>query len=262
MKLINAFLNYLRAVFGETWLKVLTIFDILGLILFFRPELAAFLAIDVMLLRIVGGSVVLVSFVLANFSVYMKLSEKFSDQAYINLRIESNEFSPSHGSGASFANIKVNDYGFNATGMPDWGSLWCRIKIINIGYERGVLGWEIDEIKTKFPKLFDFHTARVSLTSPNLPVPGRTSRETDLYIDIPFTQRDPILFAKALKDLVKRKQSYQVVLRYWTVRLDDSKKYHELVIKGDFKNFYLKITKHWQNRHLQELIDQTNLSNK
>jgi len=39
-KLITDFLAYLKAVFGETWKKVFTLFDILGMALFFYPKLA------------------------------------------------------------------------------------------------------------------------------------------------------------------------------------------------------------------------------
>jgi hypothetical protein len=52
--LIVDLLAYLKAVFIETWQKIFTFFDILGIVLFFYPQIAADLVNDLTFVRIIG----------------------------------------------------------------------------------------------------------------------------------------------------------------------------------------------------------------
>ena len=70
---VNIF-DYLKDVFIEGQRSVLTIFDIVGIILFFFPSIAQSLITDVALTRVIGGSIFFISFLWAKFSLYKKLS--------------------------------------------------------------------------------------------------------------------------------------------------------------------------------------------
>ena len=70
---VNIF-DYMKDVFVEGQRSVLTVFDIVGIILFFFPSIAQSLVTDIALTRLIGGLIFFISFLWANFSVYKKLS--------------------------------------------------------------------------------------------------------------------------------------------------------------------------------------------
>jgi hypothetical protein len=70
--LLRDFATYLKAIFAESQRLVFTAFDIVGIILFFFPHLAQGLVDDVTIARGVGGLIVFMSFLLANFTLYRK----------------------------------------------------------------------------------------------------------------------------------------------------------------------------------------------
>jgi len=70
---VNIF-DYLKDVFVESQRRILTVFDIVGIILFFFPSVAQSLITDVALTRIIGGLIFFVSFLWANYSLYKRLS--------------------------------------------------------------------------------------------------------------------------------------------------------------------------------------------
>ena len=144
-KFITDLLAYLRAIFIETWQKVFTLFEILGMVLFFYPKLADGFVNNESLVRTVGGVVFFISFLLANFSLYRKLIEDASYQADICLEVLEKDFSHSYGSRRSpFREVPRNPGGFSKQGLPDWGSLWANIRVANTGHEKGQLIWELD----------------------------------------------------------------------------------------------------------------------
>jgi hypothetical protein len=68
--------KYLKEIFGESQRIVFTVFDIIGIILFFFPHLAQGLVDDEALARNIGGLIFFVSFLSANFNLFRKLSVK------------------------------------------------------------------------------------------------------------------------------------------------------------------------------------------
>ena len=70
---VNIF-DYLKDVFIEGQRSVFTVFDIVGVILFFFPSIAQSLITDIALTRIIGGLIFFISFLWANFNLYKKLS--------------------------------------------------------------------------------------------------------------------------------------------------------------------------------------------
>jgi len=71
----NRFLAYLKAVFIESQRWVFTFFDILGIALFLFPHLAQNLVRDASPARGIGAATFLLSFLLANFSLYTRTEE-------------------------------------------------------------------------------------------------------------------------------------------------------------------------------------------
>jgi len=73
--LISGFLTYLKAVFAEGQRLVFTVFDIIGIVLFFFPDVAGSLASNESTVRVIGGLIFFVSFLLANFMVFRKMAQ-------------------------------------------------------------------------------------------------------------------------------------------------------------------------------------------
>jgi hypothetical protein len=253
IEVIVDLLAYLKAVFVETWQKTFTFFDILGIVLFFYPGIAAHLVNDIALIKTVGALIFFTSFLLANFSLYRKLTQNNSNQADIRLQISEQRFDPSHGGINSFPEISSHPDGFNKQGLPDWASLWANIKIANIGYEDCELVWEIDQRKTKLPALFASEKTYPRFSPPNVIKP-RQAPGAHFHLDFLFTERDPKAFAKALRQLIKSKKQYQVVIQYKTKRFDGESKARELYLKGDFTEFYQNILKHWKDFGFDDLV--------
>jgi hypothetical protein len=251
--LIVDLLAYLKAVFIETWQKIFTFFDILGIVLFFYPQIAADLVNDLTFVRIIGLLIFFLSFLSANFSLYRKLAQDISYQAEIRLKILQKSFSHSYGSRDVFRDIRKNPNGFNKQGLPDWATLWARIEIANIGYEGGKLLWEIDQAKLKLPSLFDSRNISIGFNPP-IVIEPRKSYIPDFFFDVPFTEQEPQAFAQALKLLVKSKKQYQIVIRYRTKRVDGESKPRELQFKGNFEEFYQKILKYWNDYGFGDLV--------
>ena len=85
-------IGYVKAVFVDGFQRVFIFFDILGLAIFFYKDLAQMLTTDESVMRIVGGSLLLLSFTLANFRVYRKLAKRalvivFPNNPYTNVGV-------------------------------------------------------------------------------------------------------------------------------------------------------------------------------
>lgn len=248
---------YLKAVFVETWQKVFTLFDVLGIVLFFRPKLADFLIGDESLTRTIGGIIFSCSFLLANFSLYRQITEATSYKADIRLKVIGEKvFAPSNNNTGRtpFREIPGKKKGVDSQGIPAWGYLLTNIEAANIGYEPGKLIWEFDKTKIKLPALFNSDSFKVEFYTPSS-IAGRNWYQGSFFFAILFTEQDPHAFAQTLKTLVKSKQQYQVVLRYRTSRVDGESKTRELCIKGDFQNFYQKVLKYWDDYGFSDLAD-------
>lgn len=256
-KLISDLLAYLRAIFLGTRQIGFTIFEVLVVVLFLCPKLAGIFTSDESLARTVAGLIFFISFLLANFTLYIKLADAITDQADIRLEVVEKSFSPSSGSVSSpFPGVPKNLYGFTENGLPDWCYLWAHIEAKNIGPEVGRLVYELDKAKTKLPSLFDLDRSRDSSEIPSRFEPGRLYPDRiDLYLNFPLTEREPQAFAQSLKDLVKYKRRYWIVLRYKTLRVSGESQAQPLVIEGDFQDFYQKVLNYWGEGKFKDLAD-------
>jgi len=184
-----------------------------------------------------------------------------SYRADIRLDVVDYGFGHSLGSRRSpFRGVQRSSRGFNDQGLPDWGTLWANIKFRNIGLERGRPYWELDAGKTILPALFDGDSANIQFYPPRS-IAGRTPTGAfPFFLDILFTERDPYRFAKALKHLVEFGERYQVVLRYWTTRVDGESVPKELVLEGDFQDLHRSIVERWDNSGFKNLADLARLA--
>jgi hypothetical protein len=254
--LISDFFAYLKEVFVESQRLVFTAFDVLGIGLLFYPYLAESLTDNLMYVRIIGGGIFLVSFLLANFTLYRRMAHDaiIPYKADIQLvRVEESDFSPSYpGVSSPFPEIQRSPHGLNDQGVPDWGAFWARIKVANVGYEDGQLALELDRAKTNLPPPFDCE--RVEVRFPVTKVSGRSAFSADFYFDILFTAENPHSFAVAVKDLVKAQKRYQISLKYWTERVDGESNVRRFNFKGDFKSFHQNTLKRWSDLNFTELV--------
>ncbi len=73
MQFIRDLGSYLRAVFFESQRWVFTAFDLIGIVLFFFPNLTEYLGQNVAIARQIGLIIFVLSFIAANFALYRKL---------------------------------------------------------------------------------------------------------------------------------------------------------------------------------------------
>jgi hypothetical protein len=190
---------------------------------------------------------------------------RFQDIAYdqipryradICLELVEHGFGRSYGTRRSpFPGVPKNPNGFSKQGVPDWGTLWARIKFKNLGLEEGSPDLEIDESQTELPPLFDSDSIKIEFYPPRI-VAGRTeTRNYQFFFDMLFTERDPCAFAKALKALVDSRQCYRVVIRYRTHCVDGDFHARELSIEGDFRELHQSVLKHWGDYGFKTLAD-------
>jgi len=240
---LSKFGEFIKAVFWESWQKAFTFFGILGIIQFFFPNFNEKLIREEALARTIGGSVFFISFLIANFVVYLKLT---ANQAEIRLKVAKQHFNPSSSGRSPFRAVQSSPYGFNKQGLPDWASLYAEIEIANIGYEEGKLVCELDQSKTKLPSLFNCDKTNIDFHPPSL-IAARQPSGATLFFDVLFSEQDPQAFAVGLKTLVQSKKRYTIVINYWTKRVDGESHHRELNITGNFNEFYKQVSQHWDN---------------
>ena len=241
--------GYLKSVFIESWQLAFTFFDLIGIILFLYPNLADKLVKDDVITRLIGGGIFIASFLVANYKVYLDLCV---DGADIRLSTQLQHFGTGSTGRNPFRDIIESPNGYTDQGLPCWATLYAQIKIANIGFEGGIFSGEIVRSRTKLPGLFNTAKMHNDLRT-MMSIPERESRDVNLFIDLPFTVQDPRLFAEQLKKLSKSNKRFQVVIRYFTRRVDGVTKPRELKIKGDFADFCKEIIEHWQQHNFSEL---------
>jgi len=79
MKIFSDFWAYLKTVFVGGQQLVFSFFDVLGIVLFFFPNLAERLVRDETLTRRIGGGIFFLSFLMANFFLYRRLIQETSE---------------------------------------------------------------------------------------------------------------------------------------------------------------------------------------
>jgi hypothetical protein len=233
---------YLKAVFSI----YLVLLDILGIFLVLYDPIESYS-------RIIGGILLLLSFLVANFRLYRELTEQISDQADLRLSVveETQHFGYLRGRHSSSWKG-----GFNEQGLPDGGSLQVIIRIINNGSREGALDWELDLDKTELWSLFDKDQINIPQFLCPKEVAKRDSYEAQLIFDIKCTEQAPHVFAQSLGNLIKFDRQYRVVLRYSTKHWDGSKSdIRELHITGDFQKFYNQVLEYWDNPKFHHLAD-------
>ena len=177
--------------------------------------------------------------------------------ANIQIQIDAQQFRGSYGTRPwRGKDSPKSKQGFDERGVPDWASLWGRLRAANVGFEPGNLYLEFDSDQSKMPDIFNPVAARVVFLQP-FKVSDRKVMYPDLYIDIPFTDRNPSSFANQLGILIQHDERYQIVVRYWTESVDGQTKPQELVFEGDFKSFFGEVMKHWNGFGFTELVEIT-----
>lgn len=69
---MKEFFSYLKTVFIDGLQIVFTVIDIIGLFIFFRPNIGNFLSSNLNIMRLMGAIVLVMSLLLANFKLYRK----------------------------------------------------------------------------------------------------------------------------------------------------------------------------------------------
>lgn len=85
---VSDLISYLKAVFLDGIQIIFTLFDVLGLVIYFFPGLDVILTLDLLLTRRIGFGIIFISFLFANFALYRK-SIKCRKFAFEELRVKS-----------------------------------------------------------------------------------------------------------------------------------------------------------------------------
>jgi|SRR3989344_1469372 len=249
------FFDYLRDLLVEGFQKAFLLFDIFGIVLVLYPNFVSRWLANEVLTKTIGVVILVLSFLLANFTLYRRFAAINRQKADLRINVAANFINPSTGSVRSpFKGVTQSSHGFNKQGLPDWGSLYAEIHINNIGHEEGELVWKYNHKKTKFPSLFNLEQVNIDFNPPAR-IPPRDKRGIAFYFYVLITEQDPELFAKALKEMKERKETYKLVLTYWTIRVDGETNPREVVITGKFDEFIDKVLEYWSGYGHQDLFD-------
>jgi len=268
-KFIDDLVSYLKEVLWEGLQKVFTCFDILGIVIFFRPQLAERLTRNEWAATGIGASIFVLSFLVANFILYRKLKgqlDEFEDtRAKIYLKntkdfcyaapIRLRPYFPHEGKRFRGETTDL----LLRNGLPIGLIIGAELKVANHSNECGCFDWEIT--KVDMPEFFNLVEIGeksfqwgIQRGPGGLPLVEVTAHSRSLAIcELPLqiTIEDPRSFAKRLSSL----GSYCIVIEYSTIRIDDSKSKppRSLKLEGDFQEFRDQICKDWKNSKLDEL---------
>lgn len=213
MRFITEFIAYLQAVFTEGKNIFLSIFDVIGIILFFSPYIQIHYFTDPQVLQKIGIGIFIVSYTLANFNAFRKLFEINAEKANIILKVEEIYFNPKR-------EHKVL-YGFvDETGMPEYGSIFAKIVISNIGYEVGNLEYQIDEEKANVPAFLDKNGLTIYQGLISSRVEPRRTLRNNIILHFPINIKERQKFSEVLKKETQKEKKYAIPLIYWTERVD------------------------------------------
>jgi hypothetical protein len=271
---------YLRAVFAEGWAWVSLLFDVLGIVAWFRPGLGGLVEAR-RVVKAIGGGIFLLSFVLANFFAYRKqrhqirelegdIDELGIEEADIYLKDEYHaevcwpSLTPISGHGRPFPLVKVIRGGYREDGVPGWASICARLDAENRGPEDGCLVCEFDTDASRFPRVFDRDFHVVSDSDPVFrdsehkdKIPKRDHRRRYFHLAVLVSEQDPKAFAHALASL----GDYCIRLRYYShPKVGDSVRGPRyLDVEGDFDEFRQETLSRWRRhgkfKHLAEIAE-------
>ena len=254
---------YLKEVIGEGKERVLLLFDLLGIILFFFPQLAEYVFRNEWLARRIGAVIFVLSFSWANFILYRKLKGRIDEyedtRANIRLRnIKDLCYAASINSpyfprkGKTFH--QTSDH-LHKNGLPIGLVIAAELRLAKQSSEYGGFDWQIT--KVDMPEFFSL--LEIGKDSFRWGRDGAPLVEVTRSIDgamaicelpVKITVEDPRSFAESLSSL----GSYRIVIKYCTIRIDDSKsKTYSLKLEGDFQGFRDKICRSWINCGLGKL---------
>jgi hypothetical protein len=265
---------YLSAVFAEGFAKVLTFFDFLSLVLFLWPQLADRIATR-QLTRSIGGTVFVLSFIVANFVVHRRQRQEVrrlktdiqelgtvGAEAWVKPVHSVLEFCQSYRVDGPKGRLDKHQLDVD-TGVPGYACLRVSLKYGNIGEKPGYLVCEIDRQSTVVPPIFEAEF-RVQEKGTSRLLRGRKER---LEPDIPQSARLMLLlivreerpeqFAEALK----RPGKYRVVLHYHTESSVRGIKGHlgTVSVEGDLTHYRQQVLERWGRsdkfRSLAEIVE-------
>lgn len=255
-KFIDDLGAYLKEVLWEGLQKLFTFFDILGIVLFFFPQLAERVFENKWLARRIGVIIFVASFLFANFILYRKLKGLIdeSEDAGADIRFEMEKDicelarHASHYFSHEGKRIHPCEVLYR-NGLPIGVIIGAWLKGENRRDEPGELVWKIIEKEFTGPFALRDESDNGSFLSPSGEPLGRISAwQYDIAakyeLPIKVTVEDPPTFAQSLSSL----GSYHIVIEYRTKRGIESysRKKHHLTLEGDFAKLQDEICKKWK----------------
>lgn len=271
---ISSLRNYFSELFFHSQQLVFILFDIVGIIIFFFPELASRLNSNIQLVRSIGGLIFIVSFIAANFLVFERLSRIVADKTEVYIDISKYSLEPKTKKTTSgpfagplsvWSSFLTEDEreerrmkeleelrSIEKIGLPIFGQLSAKLNLRNPRNENSEVFIKYISSRT-FPfNLFDSNEIEPKkfLCS----IQAKSIQEVILEYSAPVSQRTPLKFAKKLKYLVKLNGKYKYVFHYWSENVFGKSKTKKLVFDGRILDFTEQVTEGWRRTNHSNLL--------
>lgn len=141
--------------------------------------------------------------------------------------------------------------GLKSNGLPVEAIIRANIEVHNIGREEGQLDWYLDLDASELPGIFHL-SDKTYRSIPKLPerIEGRKVIVTPYRLECFIQEKDPKKFAQGLV----REDSFSLIFRYRTKRVDQPSEYSSLSLQGSLLPYRSKLVEKWSKRGMRNLI--------
>lgn len=249
-ELMSAICAYLKAVLVESKQRIFTLFEILGIALFFLPRLAKTIGSDELLARVLGGGIFLISFMIANFLAYRDLLRQSRKKpADIRLKLQSVSFR--WGSWRSPMPLGPLRFRIHLDIQND-GNEPGKIRSVSVRqFEMGtnLLGNQPTNLSWH-RESDDPHRASSEIVFPCLIEPGEWSIRVRCDLQVELRETNPMELAKRLREL----DEFLIELHYKYEEFDGTHRQKTLPVQGTFIDFRKRIIRQWISCNCHEFV--------
>lgn len=249
-KLFFDIISYLKDILIGSTNRIITIFDVIGIVLFLYPQLANKIVSNKLVIRILGISIFLLCFLIANFLTYRKLIGQLRKKpADIKIKAHSTEWKISR---------------FHNSVPVDFIIFQIVLDIKNEGDEQGKLNFiELKRFETKttllnsMPSKIRFENESESYQHTNTVVKFPYKVEANYWntnlscvMEIAINERDAVNIAREMNEL----KDFFIEFCYEFEALNGKTSKRNFQINESYGNLKKKILKHWNEGKRHDLL--------
>jgi len=241
---------YLKAVLVESKRWIFTLFEFLGIVLFLLPNLAKTIGSDELPARVLGAAIFLMSFMMANLSVYRDLLRQSRKRpADINLKLQSVSF----GWGGWQGLMPMGPLRFRIyLDIQNTGNEPGKLESVSVRqFEMGtsLLGSQPTKLSWH-RESDDRYRPSSEIVFPCLIEPGEWNIRVRCDLQVELCETDPMKLAKRLCEL----DEFLIELHYEYEEFDGTYRQKTLPIQDTFIEFRKRIIREWTSHNGHELV--------